>query len=386
MPNSQSRRNSPDKILPVSTELKVVMLTLVPEDQIVTRDISWLFNWKLCFSGFLMILTILILKQIFSKRKEGSVWSAFELFFLQKFSPEKSRVDRMLGICLAVFVFLLLSILSSGISTDLVIKEKPFMIDKLQDVFDPRASRYRPVWRILGQDLYTLFSKSPPQSLRGRVWQRALDFGLNKCLIPDDPPKIMESLWKYPQSPYVMFIKDLVALIFKETSCCSPTLTELKYKVHITNEAITKELFMFPYELKNDSCKAFKRAALERRSVTRSLLSEPELILKLIFLPLYRFQLLFEANFCNQAAIDSAVQDSLWLYEKPLDKWKCMGLIDPFDRPDWQVVTTDNITSLFTFFLVSLVVGAIVLVGEILFQKIDSKYHKGCEHRDMWGL
>lgn len=188
-----------------------------------------------------------------------------EMYLLQKFPTKEVESNKIITLSLAFFIFFILAILNSLISTDLIIRERPFVIDTLEDILDPRASNYKPLWRKEGLH-YTTFSRSN-SPIRQKVWQRALKIGLERCLIADDYEEFFNDIAYFSKSPSVFFtFKPLAELIMKN-ACFHPTFAEGPNRAHIGKEVVSKELVRMSLNLENDSCKSYKRSMVDKRLV-----------------------------------------------------------------------------------------------------------------------
>ncbi|XP_074595577.1 uncharacterized protein LOC141850762 [Brevipalpus obovatus] len=359
---------SVDKMTPEVTQHGIVMLTMTSDGEIKSNDIINLWNWKLWLYGLLVVMSLIVLKMIFDTSKplktglrRSFLWPAVEMYLLQRFPCNENRPNRIITLSLALFIFLMLAALNSLISTDLIIKEKPFTIDSLEDILDPRASRYKPMWRKSALH-HTIFSKST-SPIRQKIWQRALKVGLDKCLIADDLYEFANSISSYSESPSVIFIFQGMAMMMKNQACFFPSFPKAYSRAHIGKEIIAEELIRLSYDFKNDSCKTYKRSVIDKR-----------------------VRIAFEAGLSGRVNLDASMQTILKMHHKPLTKWKCMGFVDPFDTKDWQPIKLSNIDLLITIYFLSLIFCIIVLFGERIFFSTFQKKPKNTEfsHSIRW--
>lgn len=183
-----------------------------------------------------------------------------ELILSQNFSSNLFGTSKILVTSLILFVFFLVTFLNSLISTDLVIGEKPFLLDRLEDVLDPRASKFRPVWRKVGGE-YETFSRSY-SPIKRKIWEKAQKIGLNECLVDNSVISATNLADNYPSNPVVAFVYGIV-MSFGKISSCRRLSSLVNKRMHIGSEIAGIELLSFPYHFRNDTCKDQKQSAIE---------------------------------------------------------------------------------------------------------------------------
>lgn len=264
-----SSTNSIVKSTPVLVEQKIVMASFAPEIKKNPRDILDLFDWQLVIYGGLVLLAILMFSRLWNSHHfigqalralKITLWTMVELISSQNFPPNLPGTSRILMTSLILFILFLVTILNSLISTDLVIGEKPFMLDRLEDVLDPRASKFRPVWRKVGGQ-YEMFSQSY-SPIKRKIWEEAQKIGLDKCLLDNNVFLALNLANKYQSNPFVAFVYEMV-MSFMKIHSCSELFPLGKRKVHIGSETAGIELLGFPYHFRNDTCKGRKQLAVE---------------------------------------------------------------------------------------------------------------------------
>lgn len=137
------------------------------------------------------------------------------------------------------------------------------MINTLEAILDLRASNYKPQWRKKGLH-YTIFSKST-SPIRQKIRQRPMKTGLENCLISDTYDDMINHVAYYSRSPSILFTFQSMAMFMKRILCYVPPFSEAPNRVHIGKEVVASELMRLSYNLKNDSCKTYKRSLIDRR-------------------------------------------------------------------------------------------------------------------------
>ncbi|XP_074595614.1 uncharacterized protein LOC141850793 [Brevipalpus obovatus] len=334
-------------LTPILLERRIVMMSLAPEVRTKSKDILDLFDWELWTFGGLFLLTALLMMRLLISYKSLNgirdtlktiIWSTVKLISLQDFSPRMFGTSKILMASLLFFIFFLAAFLNSMISTDLVIGEEPFTINKLEDVLDARASKFRPVWRKYS-GVHEIFSKSH-SPIKQRIWQRAKDIGIDRCLVDADITQALDMVIYYSNSPKVGFIYDMTANFIRIQSCGQIFPIQGR-RIHIGSETIGEELLSFPYHLRNDSCKGRKKAAIEAWAMT-----------------------VLEADPFNEAFVESAIMDVFKVHDDPSDKWECLFNEDPFERKYWIPIRASNINQLLLLLLCGIILSFFILLSE----------------------
>ncbi|XP_074604094.1 uncharacterized protein LOC141857497 [Brevipalpus obovatus] len=340
------------KLTPIVTDQKITMLSLAPEAKTIPKDILGLLSWELWMCGGLIVLTALLVMKILTSNGstntiwdtlKTTIWSTVKLISLQDFSPKIFGSSKILMASLLFSIFLLAAFSNSMISTDLVIEEKPFEIDKLEDVLDPRASKFIPTWRKVG-GLHETFSKSS-SPIKQKIWQKAQRIGLDECLLDNDLTLIVNVAEEYSSSPRIAFGYETL-MSFLRIHTCGDLVPMTGKKVHIGSGMIGRELLSFPYHLQNDTCKGFKQSTIE-----------------------FWARAIFEANFLNGPVWESLYLDTFKIHDNPFKRWRCIFNKDPFEHENWLQIETPNIRNLFLLLLGGMFLSFIVLLSEIICSK-----------------
>ncbi|XP_074595504.1 uncharacterized protein LOC141850717 [Brevipalpus obovatus] len=333
------------KLTPAVAQQRIVMLSLSPEVRTKSKDIFDLLDWELWIRGGLFVLIALSIMGLLTsngsltgvwKTLKTKIWPTVKLILLQDFSSKIFDRSRVLTASVIFFIFFLAAFLNSMISTDLIIVEKPFVIDKLNDILDPRAAKFTPVWRRFG-GVHEIFSKSH-SPIKQRIWRKAENIGIEKCLIDNDLIQLLTMSVEYSDSPIVGFVYEVTANFLKIHSCGQLVLGR---EVQIGSEPIGEELLSFPYHLRNDSCKGRKKAALEAWAMT-----------------------VLEADVFNEAFMKSVIMETLEVSGNFPEKLKCLFTDDPFEQKYWPAIGTPNISQLLSLFLVGTLLSFSLLLGE----------------------
>ncbi|XP_074595491.1 uncharacterized protein LOC141850706 [Brevipalpus obovatus] len=321
-----------------------------------SADLTRLIDWKLWVMCALIVsITIGILSFLGAKKGDTNPWrtlinipwSSLKLMFSQDSTIERTWIPKFIGASLAIVMVLIFSLSSALMSTDLVIDEKPFTIDTLEDVLDPRASNYRPIWRKAG-GLHTIFSQSS-SPIKQKIWQKALRIGLDKCLMDDRIWHAVEFGSRYSETPALGFLWNAISTLLK-TLTCSGVQLSAQGKPHIGKEIVSSELFTFICNFRNNTCQNTKRTLFKNR-----------------------VQKIFEANAMNYRVIQSVITSSL---SNPFEQWHCLGLRDPFESKQWLPISTFNMRLTFLYFFAGLLISTIVLIGEVMVARYIGKPFK----------
>lgn len=255
----------------ILAEENVGIFSLSPPVHGKLEDLTRLIDWKLWFMCALVVSTAIGTISFLGTRKRypnlwktliSIPWSSMKLMLSQDFTIRRIRMPKLIGASLAIAMLLILSLSSSLMSTDLVIDEKPFKIDTLEDILDPRASNYRPVWRKNG-GLHVIFSQSSSPTKR-KIWQRALRIGLDKCLVDDQIWHAVEFGSHYSKTPALGFLWNTIATLLKTLTCSGVQLSS-HGKPYIGKEIVSSELFTFICNFQNDTCRSTKRELFKER-------------------------------------------------------------------------------------------------------------------------
>ncbi|XP_074603850.1 uncharacterized protein LOC141857238 [Brevipalpus obovatus] len=347
-----SSTNSIGKLTPIVAEQKIVMVSFASEVKENSTDIVNLFNWDLAIYGGIIVMTALLFHRLWVsyssigealKAFKSTTWTMVQLISSQNFSFTTCNTSRILITSLILLIFFLMAFLNSLISTDLVVGEKPFMLDKLEDVLDPRASRFTPVWRKFGGE-YETFRQSH-SSIKQKIWQKAQKIGLDKCLIDNDVIFMVNMAINYSSNPIVGFVYEVVSNFVKIQSC-SELSPLVKKKAHVGIEMAGKELLSFPYHFRNDTCKKKKQLAIETWART-----------------------VFEANTFNNDIMKSIIFDTFKLHDSVSKEWKCLFNSDPFEQKIWLKIGISNIGQLLVLLCGGIIISTLTLLSEIIWFK-----------------
>lgn len=187
-----------------------------------------------------------------------NVWCMIEFIFNHNLMANLRKHSRLLILLLSLFFFFILAFFGAAFSTNLVVERKPFMIDKLEDLFDSRGVNYYPAFRQDGL-LYEAFERSESH-LRQKIVHKCRQAGLDNCLLKDDFFSLVEVFLAYKTRPVVGILYDIVANVIASTLCREniPTEDGKKTKPYIGKNSCGDELLFYRINLVNDSCKATK--------------------------------------------------------------------------------------------------------------------------------
>lgn len=255
--------------MPIVAEQKIVMVSLAPEIPKEPYDVLNLIDWKLWACGLFLISMVLMIEKILvvpyshwnpMETFRVTLWSSTKLMLWQSFSHNQLGASKFLVSSTVIFTFFLLSFLNCLISTDLVIGEKPFTIDRLEDVLDPRAHNYKPVWRKF-EGTHTIFSKSHYPT-KQKIWQKAESIGLDQCFVDSDAVSAFNMGSEYSSIPRVGFIYNSLAKFLRMHSCGQFSPESWK-TVQVGSEVVGSELSSSPCRLHNDLCKKYKKTRIQ---------------------------------------------------------------------------------------------------------------------------
>ncbi|XP_074603736.1 uncharacterized protein LOC141857179 [Brevipalpus obovatus] len=353
LPVSLSSQDSVEDVTPAISEQRIVMASIAARVQSQSTDLLNLIDWNLWAYGILLISLLLAIWRLLAAHSSLSntvktlgitFWSTTRLMLCQSFSQNQLGTSRVLVSGIVLLAFFLLSFLNGLVSTDLVIGEEPFTIDKLEDVLDPRASKYRPVWREF-EGTYTIFSKSQ-DPVKRKIWQKAESIGLDQCFVNNDAVMVYNIASEYSTSPRVGFIYSTLAKFLKIHTCGS--VSPIPWDTaHFGTEVVGSEIISIPFHMHNDSCKEHKEAQVNKWS-----------------------GLILEANILNSGTVEAVIKDTFQIQDKLYEKWECIFGKDPYEPRNQDPIGTSNIPQLFTFLLFGLSLASIVLLAEVIWHRV----------------
>ena len=87
-------------------------------------------------------------------------------------------------IVFTIFSFLISNYFSSMIQTDMVVQKRPETVSTYQELLS-RQPHMVPLW-LRNLDDHVEFMNAAKDTNEGRIWQRAMDFGIDKCRVSSD--------------------------------------------------------------------------------------------------------------------------------------------------------------------------------------------------------
>ena len=250
---------------------KIVMLSFPPLPREEVKDLTKLIEWKLWITCGLIVLPFLAIAMLLrpsgrvrSKLRLGvtSFWASLGFILNQNFPAKHIKTYRIIGASLALLVLFTWIISGCIMNTDLVISDKPFQIDTLEDVLDPRASESQLFWREFSN--FHLFLSESSSPVKQKIYKKVLSSGLEKRAINLNFLELMQMSNQFPLTSAIFFLMQGVADFTRAVHCSGVDMGG-NIKLHIGKEAVARDLFGLYCNYKNDSCKNLKRSNVNKR-------------------------------------------------------------------------------------------------------------------------
>lgn len=261
--------------VPIS-EATIKPLSLPPESDEIDSDIFECFKtlptifWVLIgIQLFLFCLLYIVLnyKRYSSRLKLllNIIWSIYGGIFNSKYQFDLVNNPQSIVGLLSIFILFVVAYFGATFNTDLVIVKKPFIIDHIRDIVDPRGDKYSIAIRRSSR-LFDAFEKSP-SIVRRKVAVKCRQAGLENCLVQDDFSVAMVRFLNYDLKPSVVIAEDIYVRILVSILCGErfETKTGKAMLPHIGRDSSGNELLFYRINSPNDTCRPLKEKLIKAK-------------------------------------------------------------------------------------------------------------------------